>query len=71
MSKTRAMTIRLDDQQAAMLEMVARVDDTNTTETIRSAIDAAIASRRADPEFRARLEAVRRRDAEIFDELAK
>lgn len=64
------MTIRLDDERAAMLEMVARAEETTTTDTIREAIDEAIDRRRQDPEFKARLQRIIERDKEILDRLA-
>lgn len=49
------MTLRLDDETAAMLELVARADDQTVTETVRNAIDAHIEARRNDTEFKERL----------------
>jgi len=60
MAKT--MTLRLTDEQAATLELVARADDQTVTEAVRVAIDAHIAERRRDTEFKERLR--RRHDEE-------
>ncbi len=49
------MTLRLADDQAALLEAMARVDEVSVSEAIRAAIDAQLAARRADPDFQLRL----------------
>lgn len=49
------MTLRMSDDQAAMLDAVARADEVSISEAIRTAIDRHIAERRADPEFQTRL----------------
>lgn len=69
MAKT--MTLRLDDEQAAMLELVARADGKTMTEAVRNAIDAHIEDRRRDKAFIERLR--RRHDEErsLFERLAK
>lgn len=51
----KVMTIRQRDDQAAELELVARVDDMSIAKAIDAAIDAYIAARRTDPEFQDRL----------------
>jgi hypothetical protein len=56
------MTLRLTDEQAATLDLVARADDQTVTEAVRTAIDAHIAERRRDKEFKERLR--RRHDEE-------
>lgn len=69
MAKT--MSLRIADEVAAALEMVARAEDTSVTETIREAINDAIERRRADPEFQARLRKIRERDAQTLRILAE
>lgn len=69
MSKT--MSLRLDDQQAATLELVARADDRTVTETVRSAIDAHIEERRGDAEFQERLRRYMDEERAVLDRLAK
>ncbi len=49
------MTLRLADEQAALLEAMARVDEVSVSEAIRVAIDAQLEARRADPDFQIRL----------------
>lgn len=53
--KTRVMTIRLPEDVADELEVVARVDDMPVSEAVREAIASHIAERRADPAFQRRL----------------
>jgi predicted DNA-binding protein len=60
MAKT--MTLRLTDEQAATLDLVARADEQTVTEAVRTAIDAHIEERRRDKDFKERLR--RRHDEE-------
>jgi predicted transcriptional regulator len=50
----KSMTVRLDDDTAAELDAVARVDGTTVADQVRSAIEDRIAARRADKQFQAR-----------------
>lgn len=54
----KAMTLRLDVDQAAVLEMVATVDGQPMSAVLRAAILEHIQTRRADPEFQQRLRRV-------------
>lgn len=67
----KAMTLRLDDERAAVLEMVAQADDQSVAEAIRSAIDAHIEERRADGEFQERLRRVMKTHERTLGRLAK
>jgi predicted transcriptional regulator len=69
MAKT--MTLRLDDERAATLELVARADDQNLNEALRAAIDTHIAARRQDEEFRERLRRRHEDERELYERLAK
>ena len=51
----RAMTLRLDEDQADDVETVAKVDGLPVADVIRAAVAAHVAARRADPAFRASL----------------
>ncbi|HWI72511.1 MAG TPA: DUF6290 family protein [Baekduia sp.] len=51
----KSMTLRLDDETAAELEAVARVDGTSVSEQVRSAIEERIEARRNDAEFQQRI----------------
>ena len=53
MAKT--MTLRLDEERAALLELIARADGQTLTDAVRAAIDAYIEQRRNDQAFRERL----------------
>jgi predicted DNA-binding protein len=68
MAKT--MTLRLDDERAATLEMVARADEQTVTEAIRTAIDAHIEERRLDKEFRDRLQRRHEEERSLYERLA-
>jgi hypothetical protein len=67
----KAMTLRLDDDQAEELEKVAEIDGVAVAEAVRQAIAEHVASRSADPEFRKRLRASIKRHQAILDRLAK
>jgi hypothetical protein len=47
----KALTVRLEDDPALELEMVARIDGVAVAEVIRRAIAMYVQHRRADPEF--------------------
>ena len=69
MSKT--MTLRLDDERAATLELVARADDQNLNEAVRTAIDTHIAQRRQDQEFMERLRRRHEEERDLYTRLAR
>jgi predicted DNA-binding protein len=69
MAKT--MTLRLDDERAAMLELVARAEDKTLTDAVRSAIDAHIDERRRDQAFMKRLKDRHERESALYERLAK
>lgn len=69
MAKT--MSLRLDDERAATLEILARAEDQSLTDAVRDAIDARIEERRRDADFMAKLKALQERDRAIFDRLAQ
>jgi hypothetical protein len=68
---SKSMTLRMEDEQAATLEMLARADGQSMSDTVRTALDAHIAQRRADAEFQARLARIKAEDQEILERLAK
>lgn len=57
MKTTKAMTIRLTDEQAEALETVASVEQRAISDVIRAAISEHIESRRKDPAFQEDLKA--------------
>jgi predicted transcriptional regulator len=69
MAKT--MTLRLDDEQAATLELVARADNQTMTEAVRAAIDEHIEARRQDQAFRERLRRRHEEERELYKRLAR
>jgi hypothetical protein len=68
MAKT--MTLRLTDEQAATLELVARADEQTVTEAVRVAIDAHIAERRRDKDFRQRLRRRHEEERALYERLS-
>jgi predicted transcriptional regulator len=66
----KAMTLRLDDEQAAALEAIARIENVPVAEEVRRALAAHIAARRQDSKFQARLAASLKRNREILKRLA-
>jgi hypothetical protein len=69
MAKT--MTLRLEDEQAATLELIARADDQSVTEAVRAAIDAHIEERRRDKDFRERLRRRHEEESALYERLAR
>jgi hypothetical protein len=69
MAKT--MTLRLTDEQAATLELVARADGQTVTEAVRVAIDAHIAERSRDKDFKERLRRRQEEERVLYERLAR
>jgi hypothetical protein len=67
----KAMTVRLDAEQARLLETVAEVDGMPVAEAIRVAIDEHIAARRQDKEFRESLSKLMDENRDILERLAR
>lgn len=61
--------LRLDERQAAELQIVAEVEGLTVADEIRAAIAAHLEARRADPEFQRRLRLSMERDLEIYERL--
>jgi hypothetical protein len=68
---TKNLTVRLPEQLAADAEALARVEGQSVNETIKQALEEAIARRRKDPKFRARLRKIIDEDRELLERLAK
>jgi hypothetical protein len=66
----KAMTLRLDDERAATLELVARADDQTMTEAVRTAIDAHIEKRRSDKDFKERLRRRHEEERSLYERLS-
>ncbi|HTZ05697.1 MAG TPA: DUF6290 family protein [Gaiellaceae bacterium] len=67
----KAMTVRLDADQARLLEKVAEVDGMPVSEAVRVAIDEHIAARRKDKNFRASLSKLLDENRDILERLAR
>jgi predicted transcriptional regulator len=67
---SKAMTLRLSDDQAAELDAIARIEDVPVAEEVRKALAAHIAARRKDRAFQSRLRASMERNKEILKRLA-
>jgi hypothetical protein len=67
----KGFTVRLDDDQAAELEAIAKVDGISIAEEIRQAITVQIAERREDEEFRARLRQSIQDNQKVLERLAQ
>jgi hypothetical protein len=67
----KAMTLRLQREQAADLEAVAAADGMSVSDAVRVAIDAHIASRREDAAFQERLRRNLEEQREILERLAR
>jgi len=68
---SKGFTVRLDDEQAAELEAVARAAGVPVAEEIRQAITARIEERRQDEDFRLRLRRLIEENQKILDRLAQ
>ncbi len=66
----KAMTLRLNDDQAAELEAIARIENVPIAEEVRKALAEHIERRRRDRAFQARLKASMKRNQEILNRLA-
>jgi len=65
------LTVRLDDELAGDTEALARANGMSLNETVKVALREAVARRRADPEFKARLRRIVEEDRELLERLAK
>lgn len=66
---TRALTVRLPEQQSDDLDLVAEADGKPRAEVIREALAEHVARRKADPEFRAWIEANLTRFRSVLERL--
>jgi hypothetical protein len=65
------LTIRLDDDLAADAEALARAEGKSLNETVKLALSEAVARRRRDPKFKARVRKIIEQDRELLERLAK
>jgi uncharacterized protein (DUF1778 family) len=64
-------TIRLNDDEAELLEQAARVDGVSQNEFIRQAVLDRIAARKADPEFQEAVRKAVQANRRVFERLAQ
>lgn len=67
----KGYTVRLDEDQAAELEAVAKADGVSIAEEIRQAIADRLEARRGDDEFRQRVRRLIEENQRILDRLAE
>ncbi len=65
------LTVRLDDDLAADTEALARAEGKSLNETVKLALTEAVARRRRDPKFKARVRKIIEQDRELLERLAK
>jgi len=63
----RTIAIRVEDEEHALLTLMARVDDITLVEVLRQAIESHVARKRSEPDFTAKAQAIL---AEIDQETA-
>lgn len=67
----KTMTLRLDDELAADLEAMARVDGVPVSEAVRAAIDERLKARRDDKQFQTRLRRLMAENQRALERLAQ
>ena len=70
-ARTRVNTVRMTEEQAVEVELVARVLGISTSELIRTAIGEYLTKRKSEVEFRQRLARRIEQDRRILDRLAE
>ncbi|MHB1533490.1 MAG: ribbon-helix-helix protein, CopG family [Acidimicrobiales bacterium] len=64
-------TLRLPDDEATNVEALARAEGLSLNETVRRALVEAVEARRADPEFKSRVQRIIEEDRELLERLAR
>jgi uncharacterized protein (DUF1778 family) len=64
-------TVRLDTEEAELLEQAARVDGVSQNEFIRQAVLDRIAARKADPQFQEAVRQAVKANRRVFERLAE
>lgn len=67
----KTMTLRLGDNQAAELELLARVYEKSQTDVIKEALEEYVERRRGDREFMVRIRARHEQESELYERLAE
>lgn len=63
--------MRLPDDEATNVEALARAEGLSLNETVRRALVEAVEARRADPEFKSRVQRIIEEDRELLERLAR
>jgi ribosomal protein S3AE len=64
-------TVRLPDDEATNVEALARAEELSLNEPVRRALVEAVEARRADPEFKSRVQRIIEEDRELLERLAR
>ncbi len=64
-------TVRLPDDEATNIEALARAEGLSLNETVRRALIEAVEARRADPEFKSRVQRIINEDRDLLERLAR
>ena len=67
----KAITVRLDADQAADIEVVAAADGVSVAEEIRQAVADRIDARRRDPAFQERIRSIIEQNQRVLERLAE
>jgi uncharacterized protein (DUF1778 family) len=67
----KPITIRLNDEEAELLEQAARIDAVSQNEFVRQAVLDRIAARKADPAFQAAVRRAVKANQRVFERLAQ
>jgi uncharacterized protein (DUF1778 family) len=67
----KPITVRLNDEEAELLEQAARIDAVSQNEFVRQAVLDRIAARKADPAFQAAVRRAVQANQRVFERLAQ
>ena len=67
----KPITVRLNDEEAQLLEQAARIDAVSQNEFVRQAVLDRIAARKADPTFQAAVRRAVKANQRVFERLAQ
>jgi uncharacterized protein (DUF1778 family) len=67
----KPFTVRIDDEEAELLEQCARLDGVSQNEFVRQAVLDRIAARKADPEFQRAVRRAVKVNQRVFERLAQ
>jgi hypothetical protein len=67
--KSKVITVRVSHKEACRADLTARVEEISVNEVFRRALECYIETRRKDPGFVEKAQAIVARDAELVSEL--